>query len=254
MADHVRVKAVLAYDGAAFHGFAATPGVETVAGVLRGALERVLRHDVELVGAGRTDAGVHAWGQVVSFDVDRDRFDPTGLQRSVNGLCGPALVLRSLEEADPDFHARFSANWRRYRYTVATGAVGNPFLARTAWYVDRDLDLDALRLGVDPFIGEHDFTSFCRRPDTGPDETPPSLVRRVLDAHWDDLGEGVLRFEVRGESFCHNQVRAMVGTLVDVGLGRRHAGELTGIIRARDRGRAGPVAPPHGLCLWEVGY
>lgn len=225
-----------------------------MAGTLRAALERVLRHDVELVGAGRTDAGVHAWGQVVSFDADRERFDPHGLQRAVNGLCGPALVMRSLEEAAPDFHARFAAQWRRYRYTITTGAVPNPFLSRTAWYVDRELDLDALRLGVDPFIGEHDFTSFCRRPDTDPDEAPASLVRRVLDAHWDDLGGGVLCFEIRGQSFCHNQVRAMVGTLVDIGLGRRHAGDVTGIIRARDRARAGPVAPPHGLCLWDVGY
>ena len=127
---------VVVYDGAAFHGFAATPGIETVAGVLRGALERVLRHDVELVGAGRTDAGVHAWGQVVSFDVDRDRFDPAGLQRSVNGLCGPALVLRSIEEAEPDFHARFSATWRRYRYTVRRVRWRIPSWPATAWYVD----------------------------------------------------------------------------------------------------------------------
>jgi len=250
--ETVRVKAVVAYDGAAFHGFAENPGVATVAGTLRRALERVLRQDVELAAAGRTDAGVHAWGQVVSFSAPAGRFDPVALQRSVNSQCGPTLVLRSVQEAEPGFHARFSARWRRYRYTVTTGAVANPFLARTAWHVSHPLDLASLRLAADPFVGEHDFSAFCRRPREG--DEPVSLVRRVLDASWHEVGDSTLSFSIRGQSFCHNQVRSIVGTMVDVGAGRRHAGEMLGILRSGDRAQAGPVAPPHGLCLWEVGY
>jgi tRNA pseudouridine38-40 synthase len=250
-APQARVRLVVAYDGAAFHGFAANPGVRTVQGTLAEALQTVLRAPVELTGAGRTDAGVHAWGQVVSFDAPDAAFDPARLVRSVNKLCAPALVVRSAEQAAPDFDARFSALWRRYRYTVLTTPTPNPFLATTAWHVPRPLDLDGLRLGCDPLIGEHDFSTFCRKP-KGVDEPP--MTRRVLDAAWTDLGDGLLRFEIRANAFCHQMVRSIVGTLVDVGLGRHHAGEIMGMLRARDRGAAGRVAPPHGLCLWEVGY
>jgi tRNA pseudouridine38-40 synthase len=116
-----------------------------------------------------------------------------------------------------------------------------------------------MRLGCDPLIGEHDFSSFCRRPKRSPADlaagrTPPVMVRRVLVARWVELDDGVVRFEIRATAFCHQMVRSIVGTLVDVGLGRRRAGELRGVLLAKDRSRTGPVAPPHGLCLWEVGY
>jgi tRNA pseudouridine38-40 synthase len=107
-----------------------------------------------------------------------------------------------------------------------------------------------LRLGADPFVGKHDFSSFCRKPTSG----DPSLVRRVLESHWTDLGDGVLRYDVRAPSFCWQQVRAMVGTMVEVGTGRRRPGDLLAILRATDRARAGDLAPPNGLSLWEVGY
>lgn len=248
-----RVRATVAYDGAAFHGFAENPGVATVAGALRRSIERVIRQPIELTGAGRTDAGVHAWGQVISFDapvsVDLDR-----LQRSLNGLCGPSIVVRTLDWADDDFNARFSALWRRYRYTVVNRPLPDPFSAATAWHVAEPLDLDVLRLACDPFIGEHDFSAFCKRPKQPPGEEPLSLVRRVIEASWTELGDDVLRFEIRANAFCHNMVRSIAGTMVDVGRGRRHAGELLGVIRSRDRSFCGPVAPPQGLILWEVGY
>ncbi len=247
-----RLKAVVAYDGAVFHGFAENRGVATVAGTLRSSLSRVLRHDVDLVGAGRTDAGVHAWGQVVSFDAEVDDLD--ALRRAINGICAPSLVIRHIDRVANDFDARFSAQWRRYRYTIVCGPVPNPFLTATAWYVPHELDVDALRLASDVFVGTHDFTSFCRGPKLDEGGAPPSLVRRIFEAHWSEIEEDVLRFEVRGQSFCHNQVRAIVGTLVDVGTGRRHAGDVLAILRARDRARASMVAPPHGLCLREVGY
>ena len=251
----VRVRMTLAYDGGAFHGFAAQPGVTTVGGTLAATLQRVLGHPVDLVCAGRTDAGVHGWGQVVSFNADAARFDAARLQAAVNGLCGPAMAVREVAVADsPDFSARFDARARRYRYTVLNRPVPDPFLATTAWHVAQPLDVRAMQAACDPLIGEHDFTSFCRRP-KGEDE--PSMTRRVLDARWEldeAAGEGVLRFWIEATAFCHQMVRSITGTLVDVGLGKRTAADVLSALRARRRSAAGPVAPPHGLCLWEVVY
>jgi tRNA pseudouridine38-40 synthase len=243
----VRLRLTVAYDGRGFHGFAAQPGLATVAGHLQAALERQLRHPVELVCAGRTDAGVHAWGQVVSFDA-RDDVDVVALARRCNRSLGPAIVVRAAEVAAPGFDARRGATGRRYRYTVLNRPVGDPFTAGTSWHVTRPLDLAAMRLACDPLYGEHDFSSFCRRPPTG------SLVRLVRDARWVEVGDDGLRFEIEASSFCQQMVRSVVGTLVDVGLGRRRAGDMAGILRARDRSVASQPAPPHGLCLWDVTY
>ena len=247
----VRVRMVVAYDGGQFHGFAPQPGVPTVGGTLAKTLERVLGHPVELTCAGRTDTGVHGWGQVVSFDADAERFDAAKVQASVNSLCGPAIVVRAAMTEEPGFDARFHATSRRYRYTILNRAVPDPFLAATAWHVPQPLDLDRLRLGCDPLIGEHDFTSFCRRPK---DEPSASLVRRVLDARWDDEGDDILRFWIEATAFCHQMVRSVVGMLVGVGRGKLRAGDVAGIIRSRDRHGAGHPAPAQGLCLWEVSY
>lgn len=249
----VRVRMTVAYDGSRFHGFAPNQGVATVAGTLAAALTKVLRAPVELTCAGRTDRGVHAWGQVVTFDAPADRFDPRQLQRSVNRICGPEIVARAAARAPDGFDARRSATARTYRYTVLNRPVPDPFLARTSWHVDQPLDLDLLRLGCDPLLGEHDFSAFCRRPRSG-DAHEVSLVRHVRRAAWVDLGDGVLRFEITANAFCHQMVRSLVGTLVDVGLCRKHAGELLGIIASRDRARASSLAPPQGLCLWAVEY
>jgi tRNA pseudouridine38-40 synthase len=249
----VRVRMTVAYDGTGFHGFAPNPGVPTVGGTLRDALQKVLRTPVELICAGRTDTGVHAWGQVVSFDAPTERFDPLTLQRAVNRLCGPAVVVRDVRSAAEDFDARRSAVGRTYRYTIVNRPVPDPFLAGTAWHVDEPLDIDLLRLGCDPLVGEHDFSAFCRRPKLR-DGTEASLVRTVRRAAWTELGEGVLRFEIEANAFCHQMIRSLVGTLADVGAGRRHAGELLGVLAGRDRAAASRLAPPQGLCLWAVTY
>jgi tRNA pseudouridine38-40 synthase len=165
-------------------------------------------------------------------------------------MIGPEVVVREAELVAPGFDARHSARWRHYRYTVVNRPVPDPFLADHAWWVPAPIELATLRLGADPFIGEHDFSSFCRKPTSG----NPSLVRRVLDSHWTDLGDGVLRYDVRATSFCWQQVRSMVGTMVEVGTGRRRPGDLLSILRAADRATAGELAPPTGLSLWEVGY
>ena len=252
-----RARLLVAYDGTTFHGFARSDGVATVAGALTDAMSRVARHPVELTAAGRTDAGVHAWGQVVSCDLPAGT-DLDDLARRVSSMCGPAIAVRGAQWAADDFDARFSAAWRHYRYTVLASRAPDPFLAGTAWHVPQPLDVPAMRLGCDPLIGEHDFASFCRRVKADPDAAPgrplPTTVRRVLLARWSEPEERILRFEIRATAFCHQMVRSLVGTLVEVGLGRRRAGDVRGILLARDRARAGAVAPPHGLCLWEVGY
>jgi tRNA pseudouridine38-40 synthase len=252
---------LVAYDGTGFHGFAAQHGQRTVAGVLCTALERFVGHTVELGVAGRTDKGVHAWGQVVHADLIAPRRRPSEepptwteaellrLQRACNKMLGPEVVVRAVDLAPNGFHARFSAIGRTYRYTVLNRPVPDPFRARTSWQVADPLDLPAMRLACDPLLGEHDFATFCRRPPNG-----GSMVRFVRRAEWRDLGEGALRFEIEASAFCHQMVRALTGTMVDVGLGRRPAGELSWMLRARDRSVAGTLAPPHGLCLWQVEY
>jgi tRNA pseudouridine38-40 synthase len=243
-----RLRLLVAYDGAGFHGFAAQAGLRTIGGVMAAALERHLRHTVELTCAGRTDAGVHAWGQVVSFEARADA-EPAAIQRALNRTLPPSIVIREAEVAEEGFDARRSATCREYRYKVLNDPVPDPFRASISWHVPVPLDLAGMRLACDPLVGEHDFSSFCRRASPA-----SSLVRRVRFARWVDEGDGVLRFEIAASAFCHQMVRSVVGTLVDVGRGKRRAGEVTGILEARARSGAGQPAPPHGLCLWSVEY
>ena len=245
------LRLTVAYDGTEFHGFAAQPETRTVEGVLRDALARVLRvDDLSLSCAGRTDAGVHAWGQVVSCAVtDGDEVDPARIAHAVTRQLGPEVVVRDAALVDAGFDARHSARWRTYRYTIVNRPVPDPFLVRTAWWVPEPLDLALLRMGADPFLGEHDFATFCRKGPAG-----STTVRRVLESRWHDLGDGVLRYDVTATAFCWRMVRSIVGTLVDVGAGKIRPGDLLGILRARDRNAVGRVGVPQGLCLWDVGY
>ncbi|HXH57951.1 tRNA pseudouridine(38-40) synthase TruA [Iamia sp.] len=251
-----RLRLTVAYDGTAFHGFAPNAGVRTVAGVLVAALTRFLGHPVALTCAGRTDRGVHALGQVVTLDARPDRVatvvDRAALTRAVNKMCGPEVAVRDPALVADDFDARFSARARRYRYLVWNHPEPDPFTARLAWHVERPLALPVLRLACDPFIGAHDFSTFCRRP-KGRD-VEPSLVRRVTEARWHDDGGGHLRFEIEATAFCHQMVRSIVGTMVAVGTGRMTAGDVRPALAARDRSRAGDLAPPHGLTLQTVRY
>lgn len=242
-----RVRMVVAYDGSGFHGFAANPGVTTVMGELTAAVERVVRHRVALVGAGRTDAGVHAWGQVVSGDLDAS-VDLEALARRVNRQCGPRISVRSIDWAPDDFHARFSATARTYRYQIWNDPAPNPLLATQVWHLAEPLAVHAMVAAADPLIGEHDFSSFCRRPDA-----EASLVRRLLSIRWVDESP-LLWCELRATAFCHQMVRSLVGLMVEVGRSRATPADVGEILRARDRSRAPAIAPPEGLMLWEVSY
>lgn len=249
-----RVRFVVAYLGTEFRGFAPNAGVRTVMGDLLEAIETVLRQPVDLSMSGRTDAGVHGWGQVLSGDLPAGT-DLGDLARRLNKLCAPSISVRQADWTDPGFDARFSATSRQYRYHLWNDPAPNPLLAATSWHVHQPLDLDAMREALPALRGEHDFASFCRRPKVADQYPPPSLVRVLHELSWSRIDESpLLRFEITGSSFCHQMVRSIVGTTVDVGLGRIAASSMPSILAAKDRTAAGAVAPPAGLVLWHVGY
>jgi tRNA pseudouridine38-40 synthase len=250
VSDTRNVRLTVAYDGTDFRGFAESDGVRTVMGELRRAVETVVRSPVELAAAGRTDAGVHGWGQVVSGDLPAAT-DLRRLERSVNGLCAPDLSVRDVAWAEPSFSARFSATGRTYRYHVWNDPVPNPLLARTTWHVAQHLDVPAMDDAARSLLGEHDFSSFCRRPKG---DAEVSLVRRVLAADWSEPRPSLLELEITATAFCHQMVRSITGLLVDVGRGRRTPAEVTAALEARDRSSVPNLAPPHGLTLWSVTY
>jgi len=237
----------LAYDGSGFRGYAANAGVRTVQGSLEDALATVLRHPVETAVAGRTDAGVHARGQVVSF-VLPESADLPRLQRALNRLLAPEVVVRALAEAPDGFDARRSALWRSYRYAVDDGPVPDPARRWTVWHVAGPLDAAAMDRAARAFVGEHDFASLCRAVEGG------STVRLVLEAAWQRADGGLLVLAVSARAFCHQMVRSMVALCVEVGRGCLAVAAIPGILESCDRNRARGVAPPHGLTLWEVGY
>lgn len=254
-----RVRVDLAYDGTGFRGLAENAGVRTVVGELRAGLERLTQQPIALAMAGRTDAGVHAAHQVLHFDLDpasgaaADRFRPDAWARTLTRWLGPEISVLSMRRVPGDFHARFSAAWRRYRYTVRTAAVADPFLARYSWHLGRALDIAAMNDAAAHLVGVHDFSTFCRRPTPVPGASPADLTRHVTEAHWRPVDDEAW-FEIQATAFCHHMVRAITATLVDVGLGRRDAGDVADALAARDRSRASTMAPPHGLSLIEVGY
>jgi tRNA pseudouridine38-40 synthase len=255
----VNVRLLVAYDGTEFHGLAPNEGVRTVVGELERVIEPLIGERPDLVMSGRTDKGVHAWGQVLSFRMADGVVDLERIQKSVNSRLGPEIVVRRISPAPDDFSARFSATGRSYRYLIINREVDDPFLARTGWWVPKPLDVEAMNRACVHLVGERDFSSFCRKPKTRPGQgagevDEPSLVRRVTSAGWIDLGDGLLRFDIAGSAFCHQMVRSIVGFMVGVGTGKRDADELPGVIDAGDRSRAENPAPPHGLTLWDVSY
>lgn len=261
----MNVRLLIAYDGTDFRGLAPNPGVRTVVGELERVLEPLLGYAPEIVMSGRTDAGVHATGQVLSFSVaeptetEAKPLDLERMQKSINAQLGPEIVVKEAALAGDDFSARFSASGRRYHYHILNRSVPDPLLARTAWWVPQPLSLEAMEEAAAHFIGEHDFSSFCRRPKpaTKPDGTLSVITmnRRVTGARWSTIAEpDLFRFEIDGTAFCHQMVRSIVGFLAAVGSGKRSSSEISEVLEAKDRQAAEQPAPPHGLVLWKVDY
>jgi tRNA pseudouridine38-40 synthase len=238
------VKLVLAYDGTDFRGFARQPGLRTVQGVLEAALERVLGGVPKIAVAGRTDAGVHAEAQVVSFPSEAD---PDLIRQALNDMLGPEVAVTKAGPAPAGFDARHSATAREYRYRVRWGQVPDPFTASYEWHRPGRYRLDAMRRAAALLRGEHDFASFCRPPGEG--STVRTLQRLSVRRQGD-----LLEFRARADSFLHQMVRSLVGTLLAVGQGKMEAEAMPQVLSARDRSAAGPLAPPHGLTLLSVHY
>jgi tRNA pseudouridine38-40 synthase len=242
----VIVRLTLAYDGTRFRGWARNAGQRTVESVLSDALGRALGSAPKLAVAGRTDAGVHASGQVASFEAGEE-VDLERLQRSVNGMLAPEVVATEVRRAPEGFHARFSASAREYRYRIDTGAWPDPFDARFVWHRPGQLSLPRMRRAARPLLGENDFASFCRRPQSG------GTVRRLERLSIVRRGDRV-EVSARANAFLHQMVRSLVGTLVRVGEGNLDPGAVAEILAARDRRRATQMAPAHGLTLARVVY
>lgn len=260
----------VAYDGRGFRGFAEQPGRPTVAGTLAAALARAARlaDPPALTCAGRTDAGVHARGQVVHAELpdplpSRRRGDEApamegdDLAATVNRQIAPAVVVRAVRPAEPGWDARRSATWRRYRYLIWEASAADPLLAASSWHVPGPLDLRGMAAAADAAVGEHDFRAFCRRPPgTSPEEPLP---RRVRHAGWSSSAvpgaDGRLfAFDIAADSFCHQMVRSLVAVLVEVGRGRESPADTVARLRCPRRSGGPAPAPPEGLCLMEVGY
>ena len=233
----------LAYEGTGFRGFARQPGLRTVQGELESALRTLTGGVPRLSVAGRTDAGVHATGQVVSFEAEAD---PDRLGRALNALLPPDVAVLAARRSPRGFDARRSATAREYRYVVRTDTVRDPFTARYEWHRPGDYSIGQMRRAADSLEGEHDFTSFCR-------PAGASRVRRLERLAVRRAGP-VIEIRARADGFLHQMVRSLVGTLVRVGEGRMDAGSMPAVLESRSRAAAGPVAPPHGLTLVRVLY
>ncbi|WP_302936640.1 tRNA pseudouridine(38-40) synthase TruA [uncultured Senegalimassilia sp.] len=246
----------VSYNGAPFSGFARQPGQLTVQGELEQALSLVFRRPMEVVCSGRTDAGVHALGQVVSFDVANDELEGRNLyslRRSLNALTHEDITVREVEERQPGFSARFDAQWREYHYHVCLDEVPPLFMRDFSWYVHGQLDIDAMREAAAHLVGEHDFKSFCMAASAVGKPTcrnvhEISLSREMI------MGEGILTIKVVGNAFLHSMVRTIVGTLVMVGRGQRKPEWVREVLEARNRTAAGENAPAAGLVFWRVQY
>jgi tRNA pseudouridine38-40 synthase len=241
------IRLLIAYDGTGFRGWARQPGLRTVQGALEEVLAPMLPEGVRLSVAGRTDAGVHAEGQVASFPAP-ETLDPGRVQRAINARLGPEVVVVEARWAANGFDARRSATGREYRYRIDTGPVPNPFTARFVWHHPGRLALGLMRAAARMLQGEHDFASLCRTP-----KPPMSTVRNLRRLAVSSDGD-LVAVRAVGDGFLHQMVRSLVGTLVAVGEGRIEPEAMPAILEARTRAAAGPVAPPHGLTLVRVVY
>ena len=246
----------VSYNGGPFCGFARQPGKLTVQGELEQALSLVMRRPVEVVCSGRTDAGVHALGQAVSFNVSADELESRSLyslRRSLNALTHEDITVRKVEEREPGFSARFDAQWREYHYHICLDDTPPLFMRDFSWFVHADLDIPAMQQAARYLEGEHDFKSFCMAASAVGKPTCRN-VHEISLSRETIMGEEVLTIKVVGNAFLHSMVRTIVGTLVMVGRGLRKPEWVSEVLNARDRTAAGENAPAAGLVFWKVQY
>jgi tRNA pseudouridine38-40 synthase len=257
------IKLTLAYDGTDFSGWQSQPGQPTIQGVLTDVLEKLTQNRLMIQGAGRTDAGVHAAGQVANFKTHSE-LSAEDFQRACNALLPPSIRVVAATEVAPDFHARWHAVAKTYRYTIFRGRVVPPSLWRYVQHDPYPLDFAAMAEAASKFEGEHDFTSFAASTGSEEADRDREMNRLIYRSQMlrtcggdalpeNDAGQQWV-YLVRGKSFLRYMVRKMVGTLVDVGRGKLSPADIPKLFALRDRSKSGPTMPPHGLCLAEVEY
>ena len=245
-------KLIIAYDGTDFHGWQMQSNKPTVQGEIVNVLRRVTQESVQLHGAGRTDAGVHALGQIGSFRT-QSTLSANEFQRALNALLPPTIRIVAAEEVGPDFNARWSARGKIYRYRLYRGKVVPPMLWRYVLHYPFPLDEDAMRDASARFVGMHDFASFAASTGSEEDDKERSTEREIYSTELVRSADGEeLVFTIRGRSFLRYMVRKIVGTLLDVGRGKLKPDDIDRLYELKDRSKSGPTVPPQGLCMVSV--
>ena len=241
------LRITLAYDGSAFHGWQFQTATRTVQETVEKSLRDILGHEVRVTASGRTDAGVHALGQVINFQTC-SKIPAQGLLRALNSVFPPDLSARDVRDVSQDFHARYLALSKKYVYVVDTSAIPSPFLSRYVMHLPGELDIRAMRHAAHALKGQHDFSSFM-----GAGSSVKTTIREIYDFEIFGKGSRVF-FCIRGSGFLRHMVRNIVGTLIPAGQGAMTPRDVKRILELRDRTQAGPTAPPQGLYLVEVEY
>lgn len=244
------IKLTLQYDGTDYVGWQRQPSGTSIQGLLEDAVRPIEGREVTVHGAGRTDAGVHALGQVASLRLTAT-MDPVTLARALNAVLPFDVRVADADVMADGFHARFSATGKIYDYRIVQGPFASPFLRRYVWHVMPPLDVEAMREAAAALVGEHDFAAF---QGSGIDVRTSVRTIRQVGLHGTGTSEAPLVLRIEGNGFLRHMVRNVAGTLVEIGLGRRSRADLAAILASRDRARAGATAPPSGLILREVLY
>jgi len=242
------IKLLIEYDGTNYLGWQVQPKGPTIQGMLGDKIKLLTGESIQLFGSGRTDAGVHALGQVAHFKT-QSRMDLCSMQRALNSLLPRDIVIQKIEEVEEGFHARKHAKSKIYEYRILNRSLRSAFHRGYVWHIPQKLDLMEMKKATQGLIGEHDFSAFRT---VG--SSTRTTVRRVIQSEWKRGRGGLIRFEIEANGFLKQMVRSIVGTLVEVGKGKINPEEFQKILTSKDRKKAGPTAPAHGLFLKEVKY
>ena len=243
----INYKMKIQYDGTRYYGWQRLENRESVQGKIEDVLSVLFDHKIEIHGAGRTDAGVHAIGQVANFKVNSDK-TPEEIIDYLNKYLPEDIAVTEISKAEERFHSRLLAKEKTYCYRIFHSDIRDVFNRRFVHLVEKPLDINAMEKGAEYFVGEHDFKAFCNNKNL-----KKSSVREIYSLNVEKVGEEI-RLTFRGNGFLHNMVRIITGTLIEVGLGKRSAEEIPAIIESKDRQKAGETAPAKGLTLVEVIY
>jgi tRNA pseudouridine38-40 synthase len=242
------IKLLIEYDGTNYRGWQVQPDGPTIQGMLEEKLSRLTSERIHVIGSGRTDSGVHALGQVAHFRT-QSQMDTRTIQRALNSLLPPDIVIREVEEVDEGFHARKQSKSKVYEYRILNRNLRSVFHRGYVWHIPQKLNLAEMKKATQSLIGEHDFSAF--RTVGSPTRT---TVRRVIRGEWKRGRDDLIRFEIEANGFLKQMVRSIIGTLVEIGKGRMKATDFRKILNSKDRKEAGPTAPAQGLFLKEVKY